>query len=66
MVEGARAGSSLDGFLEEEGMLEEFRARAIKEVIAWQLAEAMRERGLRARLRMAMGERCGGGGGRRG
>ena len=30
-------------------MLEEFRARAIKEVIAWQLAEAMRERGLSKR-----------------
>lgn len=39
-------GSSLDDFLEEEGVLPEFQARAIKEVIAWQLAEAMKERGL--------------------
>jgi hypothetical protein len=39
-------GSSLDEFLEDEGVLPEFRARAIKEVIAWQLAEAMKERGL--------------------
>jgi len=39
-------GSSLDDFLEEEGTLPEFRARAIKEVIAWQLAEAMKQRGL--------------------
>jgi predicted transcriptional regulator len=39
-------GSSLDDFLEQEGVLPEFQARAIKEVIAWQLAEAMKERGL--------------------
>jgi antitoxin HicB len=31
-------GSTLDSFLEEEGVREEFEARAIKEVIAWQLA----------------------------
>lgn len=37
-------GSSIDNFLKEEGVLEEFQARAIKEVIAWQLAEAMKER----------------------
>ncbi|MGO9173569.1 MAG: Fis family transcriptional regulator [Rhodomicrobium sp.] len=35
-------GSSLDGFLEEEGTLEEFRSVAIKEVIAWQIQEAMK------------------------
>lgn len=39
-------GSSLDDFLEEEGVLPEFRAQAIKEVIARQLGEAMKERGL--------------------
>src|SRR5690606_32771247 len=39
-------GSSLADFLEQEGVLPEFQARAIKEVIAWQLAEAMKERGL--------------------
>jgi predicted transcriptional regulator len=39
-------GSSLDEFLEQEGVLPEFQARAIKEVTAWQLAEAMKERGL--------------------
>jgi DNA-binding Xre family transcriptional regulator len=43
MAENRHRGSTLDGFLEEEGVLEEFQARAIKEVIAWQLAEAMRE-----------------------
>jgi len=39
-------GSTLDSFLEEEGVLEEFRAQAIKEVIAWQLEQAMHERNL--------------------
>jgi len=35
-------GSSFDSFLEEEGILEEVRAVAIKRVIAWQLSEAMK------------------------
>lgn len=39
-------GSSLNDFLEQEGLLPEFRAQAIKEIIAWQLGEAMKERGL--------------------
>jgi DNA-binding Xre family transcriptional regulator len=39
-------GSTLDAFLAEEGVLEEFQARAIKEVVAWQLVEAMSERKL--------------------
>jgi antitoxin HicB len=34
-------GSSLDAFLDEEGMLEETRAIAIKEVVAWQVRQAM-------------------------
>lgn len=42
-------GSSLDSFLAGEGMLDEFQAQAIKEVIAWQLGEAMKERGLSKR-----------------
>ena len=46
MVENAHRGSTLDSFLEEEGVLAEFQAKAIKEVVAWQLAEAMRERKL--------------------
>jgi hypothetical protein len=40
------AGSSIDDFLKEEGVLEEFQARAIKEVIAWQLDQAMRDRNM--------------------
>jgi hypothetical protein len=35
-------GSGIDDFLKEEGIFEEARARAVKKVVAWQLAEAMR------------------------
>jgi antitoxin HicB len=37
-------GSSFDSFLEEEGIREEVEAVAVKRVIAWQLAEAMRKK----------------------
>lgn len=47
-------GSSIDDLLNDEGVLEEFQARAIKEVIAWQLAEAMQERKLSKRKLAAM------------
>lgn len=33
-------GSSIDDFLKEEGIFEEAQAEAVKEVVAWQLAEA--------------------------
>lgn len=46
MADNQHRGSSLDSFLEEQGILAEFQAKAIKEVIAWQLAEAMKERKL--------------------
>lgn len=39
-------GSTLDSFLKEEGVLEEFRAAAIKEVIAWQIQQAMKKKKL--------------------
>lgn len=35
-------GSSFDSFLEEEGFREDVEAVAIKRVIAWQLAKAMK------------------------
>ena len=38
-----RMGSSIDDFLKEEGIFEEAQAQAIKEVVAWQLAEAMKK-----------------------
>jgi len=37
-------GSSVDDFLRKEGIFEEAQAQAIKEVVAWQLAEAMKKR----------------------
>ena len=45
-------GSSLESFLEEEGMLEELTGVAIKEVIAWQIQEAMKAQQL-SKARMA-------------
>ncbi len=50
------SGSSFDSFLEEEGLLEEVEAAAIKRVIAWQLAETMRAQGV---TKKAMAERMG-------
>ena len=48
--------TSLDAFLEEEGTREAFQAVAIKEVLAWQIAEAMKAQGLsRKRLAERMG-----------
>ncbi len=39
-------GSSLDDFLREEGTFDEAQTQAIKEVVAWQLAGAMKSRNL--------------------
>lgn len=46
------SGSSFDSLLEEEGILEEVEAVAIKRVIAWQLAEEMKNKGI-SKKRMA-------------
>ena len=44
-------GSSLDGFLKEEGLFEETQALAIKDVVVWQIVEAMEKQSLtKARL----------------
>lgn len=40
------SGSTLDSFLQEDGILEEVEAVAIKRVIAWQLIETMKEKGI--------------------
>jgi predicted XRE-type DNA-binding protein len=45
-------GSSLDDFLKDEGIFDEAQAQAVKEVVAWQLAEAMKARSL-TKARMA-------------
>jgi predicted XRE-type DNA-binding protein len=44
--------ASLDDFLKEQGKLEEFEAVAIKEVLAWQISEAMQAQNL-SRKRLA-------------
>jgi len=46
-------GSSLDDFLKEEGVFEAAQAQAIKEVVAWQLAEAMKKKKI-SKNKMAM------------
>jgi antitoxin HicB len=45
-------GSSVDDFLKEEGIFEEAQAQAVKEVVAWQLSEAMRKQKI-SKARMA-------------
>lgn len=40
----AAIGSTVDDLLRTEGIFEEAESQAIKEVVAWQLAEAMKER----------------------
>ena len=37
-------GSSIDDFLKVEGIFEEAQAQAVKEVVAWQLTEAMKKK----------------------
>ena len=39
-------GSSVDAFLKEEGIFEETQAQAIKEVVAWQRSEAMKQKNI--------------------
>ena len=45
-------GSSIDDFLKEEGIFEEAQTQAIKEVVAWQLAQAMKKKKI-SKARMA-------------
>jgi antitoxin HicB len=45
-------GSSIDDFLKEENIFEEAQAQAIKEVVAWQLAKAMKRKKI-SKSRMA-------------
>ena len=43
MPDNPHIGGTVDDFLREEGVFETFQARAIKEVIAWQLQQAMKD-----------------------
>ncbi|HVR82122.1 MAG TPA: Fis family transcriptional regulator [Luteimonas sp.] len=46
MATNKHIGSDFDAFLQEQGLLEESSAVALKRVIAWQLAEAMKAQGV--------------------
>lgn len=46
MTNNPHIGSSLDDFLEEDGVLAEVNAVALKRVLAWQLLQEMDKRGL--------------------
>lgn len=46
-------GSGIDDFLKSEGIFEEAQAQAVKEVVAWQLAQAMKEKKI-SKNRMAI------------
>ena len=46
MTHNPHIGSSLDELLEEDGILAEVNAIAIKRVLAWQVSEAMSHQGL--------------------
>jgi predicted XRE-type DNA-binding protein len=45
-------GSTLDDFLKEEGIYEEAKTQVAKEMIAWQITQAMKQKGL-TKKRMA-------------
>jgi len=45
-------GSTIDDFLKEEGTFEEAQAQAVKEVVAWKLAKAMKKKKI-SKARMA-------------
>ena len=46
MSRNKHIGSRFDDFLAEEGLLDDANATAAKRVIAWQLAEAMKQAGI--------------------
>ena len=46
-------GSSIDDFLKKESIFEEAQAQAVKEVVAWQLAKAMKKKKI-SKARMAV------------
>ncbi|MGH7794915.1 MAG: Fis family transcriptional regulator [Candidatus Binatia bacterium] len=45
-------GSSFEDFLKEEGIFEETTTQAVKRVLAWQVAQAMKEQGI-SKIEMA-------------
>ena len=53
-TDNQHVGSGLDDLLDEDGLLEDVSAVAMKRVIAWQIAEAMKAEGL---TKQAMADR---------
>jgi antitoxin HicB len=45
-VTNKHIGSGFDAFLQEESLLEEATAHAVKRVLAWQIEQAMAEQGI--------------------
>lgn len=56
MRKSEHMGSSFDDFLEEEGILAEVRTEAIKEILALQIQQTMKEKGF---TKTAMAEKMG-------
>lgn len=46
MPQNSPWGPTLESFLKEEGIYEEANAYATKKILAWQIAEAMKEQGI--------------------
>ncbi len=46
IITDSHIGSSLDDFLKEEGIYEECQTQALKEVLVWQIKDAMKKEGL--------------------
>jgi predicted XRE-type DNA-binding protein len=46
-MKNERIGSSFDDFLEDEGILTEGEAEAIKRIISWQISEYLKESGIK-------------------
>jgi len=46
MRKNRHIGSSFGDFLKEEGIYEDVTAHAVKRVLAWQIARAMKEQGI--------------------
>ena len=45
-IQGRISDESFDDFLASQGMLEDAEETALKRVLAWQIAEAMKEKGI--------------------
>lgn len=50
MADNRHKGSSIDDFLKEEGVFENYQARAIKEVMAWRFEREIKDQTGRAQI----------------